>query len=251
MVQFGKGGTINPNTTPEEILDFFLAFSTGLTSDEAMRIVGLLSANRNTQLIISCCVGASMNIKTNVDKAIKKLNLTLPESVKNGDSISMTFFAIVGHIIMMVPASNLTLTARGLKVKAVYQKSIGGVDDIFKFHSGISTGNKEKRAENILKWNTSLKSFKVANHIDLLASLCPAMVTPKSNFVSRGIKNIWWVLTWPFVTLYNLLFSVVNSTWVVFKSFLRAMAMMMVASLLILALLPRTANTIMCCPRCR
>jgi hypothetical protein len=243
MAKFGKGDVLGPDASPEDILDYFLAISTGLTPEEMIRLWRNMPVNRNTHLISACCVGASMNIKDKVDETTKKMNLTLPEAIKIGDTISMTFFAMTGHVIMMVPEGNLT--KRGLKLKKGYQKSIGGVEDITKFHSGVQMGNKEKRAEILLKWNASLRNFNVIPYIDLLASVCPAMVKPRSNIFTRFFRWLGSLITSPFRWVWRVLSSLFSTAKSVSQSLSAIVVTLLVVRLVAFAIFPKTVDTIL------
>lgn len=242
MAKYGKGDSIGPSATPEEVLDYFLAISTGMTPEEAMRILKNLSRNVNTQLLVGCCVGAAMNVKSKVDETVKKLNISVPESAKINDSISMTFFAMVGHVIMMVPEGYLTV--RGRTIKEGYKKSIGGVEDITKFHSGVSMGNKEKRAEILLKWNTTLRTFNVVPYIDLLSQVCPAVVRPRSNILVRTVTGTWETVTAPFRLAAKVATKIVGATWSVLRVFVFFLIFAMMIRIIALGAFPRATSAV-------
>lgn len=222
--------------TAKEVMDYFLAISIGMNGGEAMRILEALPIGANSAKIVAACIGASMNVKKQVNASVKAMNLTLQPSMMINDEISMTFFALTGHVMMLIPNENLT--EYGKAVKASYQSKIGGVENIQKFSAGVVMEGKEKRAEILLKWSKSLAGFDVTPHIDMFARLAPDIVMHKTNAFYRFFSGLWYYTTLPFRIAFRILYWVVTNLWALFWKIIRYSFISFIIRVLAAALIP-------------
>lgn len=208
MVTITSQDQISNATTVEELIIYLCQAARGATHVTIMILLAALKTGRETNLfgIIAC--GAAMSAKKGIESLPKNLGVTVPQSMMTSkdavDSINFSRFALLGHMIMCLPASSLT--AQGKKLQTAYRKTIGGADNIKSFRGPSALPGKEKRAEILARYVEGLRDYDPKKDVAVFAAKFPSIVagsgvrsvvsgagllTSPFRLAWGGVKRVW------------------------------------------------------------
>mmetsp|Transcript_31341 Transcript_31341/g.45766 ORF Transcript_31341/g.45766 Transcript_31341/m.45766 type:complete len:437 (-) Transcript_31341:1751-3061(-) len=234
---------ISANTDENQLYDYLLGKCSGTTPAILMKSVEKLPNSDNTRMIGTLGIGASMTSKTVINRLRSKTSVTLDESWLINQDINFTMFAMLGHVIFMLPEADLT--TKGAIAKKAYQKTIGGVLDITHFNDTSSLEGRKERATILLKWSSRLKGFDVMKHKSLLAKKFPHLVrlVRGSPFGLDSIFKTAYALV-TFVLLYLLFRFILSLVFPVIKLSVLLTVLYFLSLVIMEYALPMTASHI-------
>lgn len=219
--------TISASTSDEDLLDYLISISSGITPAELIRSLSKVPGGTNSKKIGALCIGASMNIRRVVNDLRAKTGVVLPEEWMVNGEINFTMFAMLGHLIMMIKDTSLTPAAK--RAKNAYVKSIGGVANISMFSESTVLTGKDERKKILLKWSSMLKDFDINAHQSKLAKLFPNIIKDKRSIISVFFGGIYDIFAFPFRAAYRVATGTISSTSGIVKNVLMIMFIYAVA----------------------
>jgi len=191
---------LTPDATLEEIFATVISGSVGTSEGQLLKIIKKLPKNSDTQKLLTFCVMASMNVKKVTDESVKATGTPVPDTMMTGDSINMSVFAQIGHLIMITPDSYYT--TKGRERKEEYRKSIGGASDIRSFNAFREPNSI--RADILSKYRDTLSTYNHSEFRKEIVAKYPIMFTPSYS------KYVWNIFTTPFSLLSSSSLSLAN-----------------------------------------
>jgi uncharacterized protein involved in tellurium resistance len=224
MTDTKKGSDMNvsPDDSIMDFLDKVVDGSVGTSEAQIVDIMRALPSGQNTKKILAVAIMASMNVKSSVEKTIKRGAVTMPETLMTGESPNMSVLATIGHLLMT--ADDSEFTKKGLMKKAKYSESIGGAKDITKFAvfrdaSSIRTTILRKYSENLSSYDTKV-FLKVAKplfpdlfHTNSVARTFGMLTKAVKAVIGRTYGYLWFFAKWSvIITAFFTLFTLFEKT---------------------------------------
>lgn len=168
--------TINASMGIDEFIEVLASMGQNVTPQSALRAIKDLPSGDAGVKLAALCVYAACSVKKACDPIVLACNLSIPESWKVEQTINFSMFAMVGHLMMMLPDQDLTRLAK--KLRPMYRKSIGNADNLKAFGQDGVVPGKPSRTSILREWSVRVSDIDPYAIRKALGDRFPEMVKP-------------------------------------------------------------------------
>jgi len=177
--------TLNASMGVDDFILALAAMGQNVTAESALLAVKDLPGGDAGDKIAALCVYSACSVKKVCDGIVTACNLSVPDTWKVDQTVNFSMFAMIGHLMMMLPDSELTPNARLLR--PMYTKSIGGSANLVAFGGDGVVPGKAPRTTILREWSTRVKSVDTYKIRKALGAKFPNMVKPVASFRGAGL----------------------------------------------------------------
>lgn len=177
--------TFNASMGIDDFIQAIAAMGQNVTAESALLAIKDLPGGEAGDKIAALCIYSACSVKKACDGVVTACNLSIPDTWKVEQTVNFSMFAMIGHLMMMLPDSELTPRARTLR--PMYTKSIGGAANLAAFGEDGVVPGKAPRTTILREWSTRVRGVETFQIRKALGAKFPNMVRPVASFRGAGL----------------------------------------------------------------